>query len=58
MIDFVSRAEQRFHKTRSEQMVQREKLRQEVQKYDDILVMPVLETYRNLPLKMLQFMYW
>lgn len=56
--DFISRTGQRFRKTLAQNTMLKQKLQQEVQSHDDMLVVPVLETYRNLADKLLHFMHW
>lgn len=42
-----------------EVMLREEKeLKQEIRLYDDILMVDVVDVYRNLPLKLLKFYYW
>lgn len=57
-IDFVSRADQRFRANEARNSALKQKLEHEMQEHDDVLVVPVLESYRNLPLKLLHFFDW
>jgi DNA-binding transcriptional MerR regulator len=58
IIDSISRSEQRYRDTRAQNQVLRQKLEQEIHKHDDVLVVSVPETYRNLPSKLLHLIHW
>ena len=57
-IDFISRKEERRRGMETRNRDLRRRLQQEMRSHDDVLVVPVLETYRNLAAKLLHFAHW
>ena len=57
-IDFISKKTTRQQRKAARNLVMQQRLQQEIQRQHDVLVVPVLETYRNLADKLLHFLHW